>query len=95
MGQIPAWLDWSKVGKEANENGPGLQWHFHSEIFRLPREGSAIRGWSDDFVTSDRDLSVMSDDEKEQEWQGLALPTFNSFAIETMLGSVAGCDENL
>jgi len=95
MGQIPAWLDWSKVGKEANEDGPGLQWHFHREIFRLPREGSALRGWSDDFVQGDRDLSAMSDEEKEQEWQDLALPTFNSFAIETMLGSVAGCDENL
>lgn len=95
MGQIPAWLDWSKVGKEANGDGPGLNWHFHRELFRLPREGSSIRGWSDNFTATAHAVSGMSDDEKEQEWQDLALPTFNSFAIETMLGSVAGCDENL
>lgn len=100
MGQIPAWLDWSKEGKEptGNGKGPGLKWHFHREMFRLPREGHAIRGWSDEFRAiraTEGDDSEMSDNEKEQEWQDLALPTFNSFAIESKLGFVDGCDENL
>jgi hypothetical protein len=95
MGQIPAWLDWSKVGKRSNGNGPELKWHFHGEMFRLPRKGLEIRGWSDEFRSEESDDMEMSDEEKEQEWQDLALPTFNSFAIESKLGFVDGCDENL
>ena len=95
MGQIPAWLDWSKAGKETKGNGPDLKWHFHREMFRLPRAGPTIRGWSDDFNTTERGDVDISDDEMEQEWQDLALPTFNSFAIESRLGFVEGCHENL
>jgi len=94
MGQIPAWLDWNKEGQGIKKSGPDLKWHFHREIFRLPRQGPLLRGWSPEFNhTERRDLEVGHDD-LEVEWQDLALPTFNSFAIETRLGYVDGCHEN-
>lgn len=95
MGQIPAWLDWSKAGQGSSEGGPDLEWHFHREIFRLPREGSRIRGLSEDYNATERRDPDVGEDDLEQEWQDLALPTFNSFAIESRLGFVEGCHENL
>jgi 3-O-alpha-D-mannopyranosyl-alpha-D-mannopyranose xylosylphosphotransferase len=95
IGQVPAWLNWLNAGKESGESGPQMKWHFHRDIFRLPREGSNIRGWPNESdVTKRRDVDI-SEDELEQEWQDLTLPTFNSFAIESRLGFVDGCHENL
>jgi 3-O-alpha-D-mannopyranosyl-alpha-D-mannopyranose xylosylphosphotransferase len=97
MGQIPAWLNWYKTGRGTKKGGPDMEWHFHREIFRLPREGSTIRGWSNEMNMAERrdELEVKGDDHLEAEWQDLALPTFNSFAIESRLGFVDGCHENL
>lgn len=64
MGQIPGWLDWKRKGN--------LHWHFHPEIFRLPRDNGAVPP-----ALADVD---------EHEWRAKALPTFNSFEIENRMG---------
>lgn len=82
VGQIPTWLDWdSKTTK--------LQWHFHSELWRLPRSdaGRVPEGMMG-FDGSDRDSF-----ELEQAWRDVSLPSFNSFAIEARMGSVNGLGE--
>jgi 3-O-alpha-D-mannopyranosyl-alpha-D-mannopyranose xylosylphosphotransferase len=94
MGQIPRWLDWEKEG-ESDGEGPNLKWHFHREVFRLPREANELRGWTADDQIARSIESTEDKEDLEESWQGLALPNFNSFAIESRLGYVNDCHENL
>jgi hypothetical protein len=77
-GQIPRWLN-----PEGGDDK--MKWHFHSDIFRLPRDdnGSLPHGiggsrWDD-----------------EEEWRDRAMPTFNSFAIEERTAWIHGLNEEL
>jgi hypothetical protein len=74
IGQIPSWIKpsvfSSSTGEKPTPDVPDLQWHFHSEIFRLP--GSYI----------DSDNARWT---SESEWKELSVPSFNSFGIENML----------
>jgi 3-O-alpha-D-mannopyranosyl-alpha-D-mannopyranose xylosylphosphotransferase len=108
-GQIPEWLDW-----QAQEEGTAdkVNWHFHSDIFRLPRDhqgrlvvnqealgeyelvsydetsgNETIEGQAEDSIDEEQRL--------EQAWRELALPSFNSFAIESRVGWITGLNENL
>ncbi len=80
VGQIPSWINPKALSSAGNEGGdvPDLQWHFHSEIFRLP--ASYL---SDDVASNERKNARWS---SESEWKELSVPSFNSFGIETMLG---------
>lgn len=73
LGQIPEWLDWASPGN--------VQWHFHSEIFRLPRD-------------DDGSLDHTIADVNEEEWRSLSLPNFNSFQIESRLPFVNDISPN-
>lgn len=101
-GQIPEWLDW-----QAQEDGTSdkVNWHFHSDIFRLPRDHRG-RLAVDDKVLGDYELisddlsenltdSMAEEERLEEAWRELALPSFNSFAIESRVGWVTGLGENL
>ena len=134
VGQIPGWLDW-----EAQEEGREdmVNWHFHSDIFRLPRfqdghllvdeqvlgayelvspPASESRSTASDLepTPADSDSNPRSDSiidgiarkgqeemEVEREnlletaWRELALPSFNSFAIESRVGWITGLSETL
>ena len=87
VGQVPFWLDYDK--SDAAEGADGLRWHFHSEVFRLPRNqgqlhpGIVATGW---FTTGWKN---------EEAWQNEALPNFNSFEIETHIGWLGGVADNL
>jgi 3-O-alpha-D-mannopyranosyl-alpha-D-mannopyranose xylosylphosphotransferase len=94
VGQIPEWLDWA--GDDET-----VTWHFHSDIYRLPRDpngellvgrevmgGMVLLGDDGEFVHG-------TNGSLEQEWRELALPTFNSFAIESRVGWVTGLSEKL
>jgi hypothetical protein len=77
-GQIPKWLN-------PESRNDKMKWHFHSDIFRLPRDdnGSLPHGiggtrWDD-----------------EEAWRDTAMPTFNSFAIEERTAWVNGLNEEL
>ncbi|WVQ98135.1 hypothetical protein IAU59_005257 [Kwoniella sp. CBS 9459] len=102
IGQIPNWLDWEsqvKGGDEARE----IRWHFHSDIFRLPtsdkgevptrNESDIIRRY-DEERDEEIAIDVSVNWQSEAEWKQLALPSFNSFAIESRLGWVEGLSEN-
>lgn len=94
VGQIPEWLDWS-----AQEDGTTDQvfWHFHSDIFRLPRQ-SKNELTVDDHALGRFELVTPNDDgvdRLEDAWRELALPSFNSFAIESRVGWINGLSENL
>jgi 3-O-alpha-D-mannopyranosyl-alpha-D-mannopyranose xylosylphosphotransferase len=82
VGQIPHWLR-SDAADAGQVGVPELQWHFHSEIFRLPSEympeALAAEPWAEEKPKGARWRS-------ENEWKELAMPTFNSFGIEIMLG---------
>ena len=108
MGQIPRWLNWAKEGEEAedsgnngigigngNGNGPDLKWHFHRNLFRLPYQGQKVMGWTEEDQSEHRMETTDDKEDLEEAWQALALPTFNSFAIESRLGFVDNCHENL
>jgi hypothetical protein len=94
VGQIPEWLDWTSEDET-------ITWHFHSDIYRLPRDhtGELVVGrevMADMILLGDDGEVVNGTNESlEQEWRELALPTFNSFAIESRVGWVAGLSENL
>lgn len=70
IGQVPSWLVDDDVDDEKFAE-PELQWHFHSEVFRS--------GLELDDISNDLEWS------SEEEWRSVALPTFNSFAIESRL----------
>lgn len=95
-GQIPRWLNWEREAPVTRaEAGPDLKWHFHREIFRLPHEDNEIRGWTEEDQFVRRIETTEEKDDLEESWQALALPNFNSFAIESRLGFVEDCHENL
>lgn len=75
VGQVPSWL---------NTTAPdvGMQWHFHSEIFRLPSDGEV-------------DSRIQGEWRDEQKWREEALPSFNSFQIESKVAWVDDLSENL
>lgn len=73
LGQIPEWLDWASPGN--------VQWHFHSEIFRLPR---------DEDGSLDRTIAEVN----EEQWRSLSLPNFNSFEIESRIPFVNDLSPN-
>jgi hypothetical protein len=75
VGQVPEWLDWEKMNEEGE-----VRWHFHSEVFRLPRDEEGT-------------LGVEGYDEVE--WRREALPSFDSFGIESRLPWVQGLKEHL
>jgi len=93
-GQIPEWLDWTREDE-------AITWHFHSDIYRLPRDhtGELVVGREvmADMVLLGDDGEVVpgTNASLEQEWRELALPTFNSFAIESRVGWVKGLSERL
>lgn len=97
VGQIPEWLDWSATQSKIADM---ITWHFHSDIYRLPRDHhdellvgrEAMAGMvlvQEDGEEVSRNVSL------EEEWRELALPTFNSFAIESRVGWITGLSENL
>lgn len=63
-------------------NRANLHTHFHPSIFRLPRD-------------DDGSLPASIAHIDEVEWQAKALPTFNSFEIESRVGWIDGLSENL
>jgi hypothetical protein len=77
-GQIPKWLD-------PDSRDGGMKWHFHSDIFRLPR---------DDDGTLPHAL-VGTEWEDEETWRNATLPSFNSFAIEERVAWVNGLREEM
>lgn len=106
-GQIPDWLDW-----EAQEEGTAekVNWHFHSDIFRLPRghqgqlavdqevlgEYELVSYNDSNIGTFDAgDTRDMKEERLEEAWRELSLPSFNSFAIESRVGWITGLNENL
>ena len=79
IGQIPSWVNWQP------DDVKTLSWHFHSSVFRLPRDNDGalplvVRegAWGD-----------------EGTWRAAAMPSFNSFAIESRIGWVEGLAEHL
>ncbi|WWD21565.1 hypothetical protein CI109_106051 [Kwoniella shandongensis] len=72
IGQVTEWLDW-----QSQTNGSRLKWHFHSDLFQLPKD--------------EHDSTSLA---VEQEWKDEALPTFNSFSIESRLAWIDGLSEN-
>jgi len=94
VGQIPEWLDWTSEDDT-------ITWHFHSDIYRLPKDHSGellvgrevMAGMV--LLGDDGEVVNGTDDSLEQEWRELALPTFNSFAIESRVGWVKGLHEKL
>ncbi|OCF45807.1 hypothetical protein I317_00295 [Kwoniella heveanensis CBS 569] len=101
IGQIPHWLDWESQVSE--EEAREIRWHFHSDIFRLPASDNGqipTRNESDIIRRYDEErgeevaIDVSVNWNNEQEWKDLALPSFNSFAIESRLGWLEGLSEN-
>ena len=131
VGQIPEWLDWSAQQDGRSEK---VTWHFHSDIFRLPRDrhgrlidqdeilgayelvpdpihiksedgnnmdkGQNVTGTEAGIETleeggQDGDVGITTEDRLEVAWRDLALPTFNSFAIESRVGWITGLSDNL
>lgn len=84
------------------DSQPWLRWHFHSDIFRF---GAGRRSQYDLQRTAstgtrqgrrgEEPLHAETRDEQEKRWRQTALPNFNSFAIETQIGSMEGLSENL
>ena len=94
VGQIPDWLDWE--GEDET-----ITWHFHTDIYRLPRDsedellvGREVMGGMV-LLGDDGEVVPGTNETLEQEWRELALPTFNSFAIESRISWVAGLCEKL
>ena len=94
VGHIPEWLDWTSEDDT-------ITWHFHSDIYRLPKDHSGellvgrevMAGMV--LLGDDGEVVNGTNDSLEQEWRELALPTFNSFAIESRVGWVKGLHEKL
>jgi hypothetical protein len=94
VGQIPEWLDWTSEDDT-------ITWHFHSDIYRLPKDHSGellvgrevMAGMV--LLGDDGEVVNGTNESLEQEWRELALPTFNSFAIESRVGWVKGLHEKL
>ena len=93
LGQVPSWLDQNALIPLLNERtlspatAAELQWHFHSEIFKLPESyfsASSITGQSGEKALHWKD---------ERAWQQQTLPSFNSFAIEWQLGWLTGVND--
>jgi 3-O-alpha-D-mannopyranosyl-alpha-D-mannopyranose xylosylphosphotransferase len=89
-GQIPTWLDWDRVANAgvsavAGANGK-VAWHPHSEVFRLPRD----HGMLDSRLRDDADGG-----KEEDKWREEAMPSFDSFEIESRVGWISGLSENL
>jgi hypothetical protein len=94
VGQIPNWLDWESEDET-------ITWHFHTDIYRLPRGsgnellvGREVMGGMI-LLGDDGEMVPGTEETLEQEWRELALPTFNSFAIESRVGWVTGLSEKL
>lgn len=64
------------------ENKANLQWSFHPDIFQLPRD-------------EDGKLPPAIASLDEEAWRREALPTFNSFEIESRVGWIDGLAEEL
>jgi 3-O-alpha-D-mannopyranosyl-alpha-D-mannopyranose xylosylphosphotransferase len=64
------------------EHRANLKYHVHSDIYHLPRD-------------DDGRVPPVIEDEDEDKWRALSLPTFNSFEIECRVGWVEGLAENL
>jgi hypothetical protein len=97
VGQIPEWLDW-QASQSSDQDL--VTWHFHSDIYRLPQDhtGEALVGREAmaGMVLLDEGGEVLVRNVSlEEEWRELALPTFNSFAIEARVGWITGLSENL
>jgi hypothetical protein len=88
-GQIPTWLDWDRVananavGAGASANGK-VAWHPHSEVFRLPKDHGVLDGRLRDGTG-----------QEEEKWREEAIPSFDSFEIESRVGWISGLSENL
>lgn len=93
IGQIAEWLDWDSQKREGR-----LKWHFHSELFQLPKDGGVV----------DLERSVPRNERAEDEqgtqtgnrwqseeaWKNESLPSFNSFGIEQRLAWLEDLSEN-
>ena len=94
LGQVPSWLEQKALIPLLNErklshaNGAELQWHFHSEVFKMPESSFNASTESDD--VEEKTLQFWKD---ERAWQQQALPSFNSFAIEWQLGWLTGVND--
>jgi hypothetical protein len=94
VGQIPEWLDWTSEDDT-------ITWHFHSDIYRLPKDHAGeflvgrevMAGMV--LLGDDGEVVNGTNESLEREWRELALPTFNSFAIESRVGWVDGLHEKL
>jgi 3-O-alpha-D-mannopyranosyl-alpha-D-mannopyranose xylosylphosphotransferase len=90
LGQVPDWLDTSALvpllDERVSSSGSGveLQWHFHSEAFHIAQSLF-------DMPNDNERKSVSWANEKA--WKDQALPTFNSFAIETQIGWLKGMSD--
>ncbi|WVQ75948.1 hypothetical protein IAR50_005583 [Cryptococcus sp. DSM 104548] len=100
IGQIAEWLDWSSQVREGR-----LRWHFHSDIFQLPKDGDWVdleRGASlkekqaaMEAQNNGEDVVARETWESEAAWRDETLPSFNSFSIEQRLAWIEGLSENL
>ena len=79
IGQIPAWMDW------AGTSSRRIAWHFHSWLYRLPRD-------NDGSLPPALREGEWAD---EENWRRSALPSFDSFGIETRVGWIEGLSEHL
>lgn len=64
------------------ENRANVKYHVHQDVFNLPRD-------------NDGRLPPSIADENEEQWRAKALPTFNSFEIETRVGWIDDLSDNL
>ncbi|ODN79595.1 hypothetical protein L202_03542 [Cryptococcus amylolentus CBS 6039] len=99
IGQIAEWLNWSSQEKEGR-----LKWHFHSDVFQLPKDGDWVdleRGASlkekqeaMEAQNNGEDVVARETWESEAAWREETLPSFNSFSIEQRLAWIEGLSEN-
>jgi hypothetical protein len=94
LGQVPSWLEQNALIPLLDErtlshaNGAELQWHYHSEVFKMPE--SSFRAST---ITDYEEKKTRQFWKDERAWQQQALPSFNSFAIEWQLGWLTGVND--
>ncbi|AGV14656.1 hypothetical protein, variant [Cryptococcus neoformans var. grubii H99] len=93
IGQIAEWLDWDSQKREGR-----LKWHFHSEIFQLPKDGGVVdlrrSVPRNERAENEKGVQTGSKWQSEEAWRNESLPSFNSFGIEQRLTWLEGLSEN-
>ncbi|WVQ83148.1 hypothetical protein IAT38_005286 [Cryptococcus sp. DSM 104549] len=82
IGQVAEWLNWdSQVTQDR------FKWHFHSDLFQLPKDGGKA------YLGAGGEIEHV-DWKSEEEWKAEAMPSFNSFGIESRMAWLDDLSEN-